>query len=395
MKIMYLRKSNIFNSFLRQNYLISNDKQEHLLFSSSLDDLLDFKNINKELVLELPNELNDVVLNSNTSFNDIHDLYVNKFKQLTGYDNVSMAIHFNSSKTNLHAHLSYVDRHVITKYHVAKKDMYVYTSTGKRLKKQDYNEANPNHLLIKKGEQLLDYSNIDHSLIQKYKDDLSINSSLSVKEQFELRRHIKDTYKKIDTLEYSKCLESGLSLLEQKKLLNSYKEEFKEFNNELLADFGFKPKYVDKDSYTKFGFETKKKIGKVNDKLNTIQKNNIKYNKIIDEYNESLLELIQNKDIKKDLRKNLVKEEVQRKQEYNKKNTVNKYKEEKLNHMIKKLMNLKEGIDNINNLIEAGKEYVKEANKRVYEKYQKTFEEKKRKITKTPNSKNRDRGPTL
>lgn len=359
MKILYLRKSNIKYSNIRQNYLISEDKQEHLLYSSNLNFDYDFKNINKELVIELPNELMASVDNNELSYEDIHNFYVDKFKKISGYQNVAASIHLNHSKSNLHMHLSYVDRKLESKPKLAKKDMYIYSSSGKRIRdKSKYDRFNPNHLKIKKGETLLDYSKIDDVTKSMFKTILTSkpNKDSSLDDKFALRDRIKHTYKMESEFKYSKCKESGLNIVEQKKILNFYKKEFTNLGNALLLEYNYDSKYVSKGDFKKFGLETQKKIGKVNKKENTIQENNSLYNNIVKEYNNTLLSFMLDDSIDDKSKMSIINEEKQRKKEYKRQ----KLDDDKIaNAMLNRLKNLQVGIKQITNIIERGKDYIK------------------------------------
>lgn len=111
MKNIYLRKTNIKTTSNRQAYLTSESKQEHLITYTDLDIQSEFKTINKELVIELPNEvMNHKGLGDSEYWAGLNQRYINNFKHKTGYEHVAGAIHLNSTGTNLHMHLSYIDR---------------------------------------------------------------------------------------------------------------------------------------------------------------------------------------------------------------------------------------------------------------------------------------------
>lgn len=308
MKNIYLRKTNIKTTTTRQAYLTSVSKQEHLITYTDLDILSEFKTINKELVIELPNEIMDhKSLNDSEYWAGLNERYINNFKHHTGYEHVAGSIHLNATGTNLHMHLSYVDRKLEKKPRVAKRDMYVYTSTGTRLKKNEYEESNPNHLKVAKGDTLLDFDKVSNEQKLEWKEFmLGDNNS---KAKFELRREIRATLTD-NSLKYSKCLESGLDIWYQKKMLSEYKELFRGLNNIVLQEFGEQTKYVKQERMQENGFIPYKKVGKIlNNTPNEIQETIIEHNKVVNEYNMALKnKVIQNEELKHEDKRELIKQ---------------------------------------------------------------------------------------
>lgn len=290
MRNIYVRRTGIKTSATRQDYLTSKSKQEHLLAYSELDLKEEFKNINKEMVIELPNELMDQhSLDNKYCWEVIGKYYVNSFKANSGYEHVAYAIHLNSSRTNLHMHLSYIDRTLDNTPKLAKRDSCIYVSTGTKLKKSDYNESNPNHLKISKGDILLDYDKVSNEQKQEWKAFMLGGNPNKAK--FDLRREIKDTLQDTSN-SYSNCLEGGVDPRLLKSSLNEYKELFKELNNQLLNEYGYNSKYVVGDMQ-ELGLLPYKKVGKlVNDIPNEIQKNIINYNNSVKEFNNLVQESI-------------------------------------------------------------------------------------------------------
>lgn len=287
MRSIYVRKNNIKTTSTRQSYLTSHSKQEHLVTYTDLEVLPDFKSINKELVIELPNELMDYKsLDDKEFWSGINQRYINNFKHHTGYDCVAGAIHLNATGTNLHLHLSYIDRKLESTPKVAKRDSYVYTSTGARLKRVDYDETNPNHLKVACGDVLLDFDKVSNEQKQKWKEFMLGDCDKTAK--FELRREICATLQ--DTsLNYSKCKESGLDIWVQKSILKGYKELFKSLNNTILLECGYKGKYVSNEKLQENGFLPFKKVGKILDNTpNEVQQTIIEHNKVVKEYNSTL-----------------------------------------------------------------------------------------------------------
>lgn len=296
MKQIYLRQSSISTSSVRQSYLTSDEKQEYLLAHNELELLPEFKNINKELVIELPNEFLNEFYNVENEAGDLLDLYISKFKELTNYENVSGAIHLNSNQTNLHMHLSYVDRKFEEIENIYKKDRYIYTS-GKPLKMKDYDENNPQHIKVKSGEAKLNFDLIDASKLEEYLKKLKDNT-VSNSEKFNLRREIIKETSQPTIKKWTSCLESNKDILSVKDTSNTYKKHFRELNNSVLKQYGYDEKYISKEKYDSLGLLSTKKVGKlVDDKPNKIQKNILKYNEYVEEYNNQVLDLYNNKNI--------------------------------------------------------------------------------------------------
>lgn len=308
MKSIYLRKNNIKTTATRQSYLTSDSKQEHLITYTDLNTSDEFKSINKELVIELPNEIMDHKgLGDSEYWAGLNQRYINNFKHKTGYEHVAGAIHLNATGTNLHMHLSYVDRKLEKEPRVAKRDMYVYTSTGARLKKQDYDETNPNHLKVARGDTLLDFDKVSNERKLEWKEYLLGEFDNKVK--FELRREIR-TLLTDNTTKYSKCIESGLDIWYQKKILSEYKELFRGLNNVILQEFGYQPKYIKQERMQENGFIPYKKVGKIlNDTPNEVQETIIEHNQVVKEYNNALAkEVIYNEDLNFEDKREVIKE---------------------------------------------------------------------------------------
>lgn len=297
MRSIYVRKNNIKTTSTRQRYLTSESKQEHLITYTDLEVIPEFKSINKELVIELPNELMDYKgLGDKQFWAGINERYINNFKHHTGYDRVAGAIHLNATGTNLHLHLSYIDRKLEATPKTAKRDSYVYVSTGARLKKKDYEESNPNHLKVARGDVLLDFDKVSNEQKLEWKEFMLGDNSNSAK--FELRREIRATLQD-DSLHFSKCQESGLDIWVQKSLLKGYKDLFKSLNNTILQEYGYTPKYVSNEKLQENGFLPYKKVGKIlNDTPNEVQETIIEHNNVVKEYNDTLArEVISNEEL--------------------------------------------------------------------------------------------------
>lgn len=297
MRSIYVRKNNIKTTSTRQRYLTSESKQEHLITYTDLEVIPEFKSINKELVIELPNELMDYKgLGDKQFWAGINERYINNFKHHTGYDRVAGAIHLNATGTNLHLHLSYIDRKLEATPKTAKRDSYVYVSTGARLKKKDYEESNPNHLKVARGDVLLDFDKVSKEQKLEWKEFMLGDNSNSAK--FELRREIHATLQD-NSLHFSKCQESGLDIWVQKSILKGYKDLFKSLNNTVLQEYGYTPKYVSNEKLQENGFLPYKKVGKILDGTpNEVQETIIEHNNVVKEYNDTLTrEVISNDEI--------------------------------------------------------------------------------------------------
>lgn len=237
----------------------------------------------------------------------INERYINNFKHHTGYDRVAGAIHLNESGTNLHLHLSYIDRKLEATPKTAKRDSYVYVSTGARLKKKDYEESNPNHLKVARGDVLLDFDKVSNEKKLEWKEFMLGDNLNSAK--FELRREIRATLQD-DSLHFSKCQESGLDIWVQKSILKGYKDLFKSLNNTILQEYGYAPKYVSNEKLQENGFLPYKKVGKIlDDTPNEVQETIIEHNNVVKEYNDTLArEVVSNDEIKFEDKREIINE---------------------------------------------------------------------------------------
>lgn len=277
---MYLRRTKIKNISKRQDYLTSKKKQEYLLSYSTLNMNENFKNISKEIILELPNEFVEIHDDPNLELNihEIRKLYEDVFRKHTGYENIASAIHMNKKETNLHIHLTYIDR--VKELDVLKTDKYIYASTGKEIKQRSkYDENNPNHLKIEKGSPNFNYDDLfsEQEIIDN-KKRLGRYSKLDNKKKFQLRREIESKLVNNKVYKYSNCIENDKNLNEIKEMTDSWNNIYVELSNKVLEKANRKSFYMKKDDENNLSLPMKK-IGKeINGEYNKVQEKIWEYN---------------------------------------------------------------------------------------------------------------------
>ncbi len=97
-KLYLCKENNIKTTSTRQRYLTSESKQEHLITYTDLEVIFEFKSINKELVIELSNELMDSKRLEVNSSGLVLTRDINNIKHHTSYNRFAGAIHLNENK---------------------------------------------------------------------------------------------------------------------------------------------------------------------------------------------------------------------------------------------------------------------------------------------------------
>lgn len=178
----------------------------------------------KEFLIELPNSLMDKE----------KELILEPFKQLLDYKYINYYLH--TKKDNLYLTICYLDRDIYYDYDYAKVDSYYYKKSGKRMKKNKYNELNDNHIKIKKGNPII-------HLGKKKQYSNCLESLAFYKSKILLEQQKKEILKII------RILEIKYNTTEKYLSVKEYKEKgFKILQKELFyfEEYDFKLNYIEK-----------------------------------------------------------------------------------------------------------------------------------------------------
>lgn len=228
---IYARETSLKNVVGRSDYISNPKRQEEIVLHKknmkhTWKEYADFeksnqksKNANiqaRETVVALPNELS----NDSEKLERFCDLLAKKmYGENRDYE---YAVHWNSSRTNLHVHFIYSEREVNleSKPKIYKRDLWADKVTGKVCKKD-----NPNAILrAKKGEVMKDKDgNVRYETDQFSSKDKKYNNKSWLKERNLL---IKDVFRAFD---YEIDIFDRETQIARKKLYKGAKNDYLEF----------------------------------------------------------------------------------------------------------------------------------------------------------------------